>query len=67
MDAQIAADLAFGGVEVLGATQRPRRFLAGDADGRVLFDVATARCGTLDEGRTDTGGASPLKDSVGPR
>ncbi|GHG02108.1 hypothetical protein GCM10018777_11050 [Streptomyces albogriseolus] len=63
-DAQIAADLALGGVEVTWATQRPSRFLADDVDGRVLSDVATARRRALDEARTDTGGVASLGDIV---
>ncbi|MBC9723867.1 ArsO family NAD(P)H-dependent flavin-containing monooxygenase [Streptomyces sp. TRM68367] len=62
--AQIAADLARVGVEVTWATQRPPRFLADDIDGRVLFDVATARRRALDAGRTDTGGIASLGDIV---
>ncbi|QIJ60775.1 ArsO family NAD(P)H-dependent flavin-containing monooxygenase [Streptomyces sp. JB150] len=63
--AQIAADLALAGdVEVIWATRRPPRFLADDIDGRVLFDVATARRRALDEGRTDTGGVAALGDIV---
>ncbi|MEV5343069.1 FAD-dependent oxidoreductase, partial [Streptomyces sp. NPDC052676] len=61
--AQIAADLAStGDVEVTWATPRPPRFLPDDIDGRVLFDVATARRRALDEGRTDTGGVAALGD-----
>ncbi|MFD4975940.1 ArsO family NAD(P)H-dependent flavin-containing monooxygenase [Streptomyces sp. NPDC058424] len=63
--AQIAADLALAGhVEVTWVTQRPPRFLADDVDGRVLFDVATARRRALDAGRTDTGGVASLGDIV---
>ncbi|WP_326754131.1 ArsO family NAD(P)H-dependent flavin-containing monooxygenase [Streptomyces hirsutus] len=63
--AQIAADLALAGdVTVTWATQRPPRFLADDIDGRVLFDVATARRRALDEGRSDTGGVASLGDIV---
>jgi putative flavoprotein involved in K+ transport len=63
--AQIAADLALtGDVEVTWATPRPPRFLPDDIDGRVLFDVATARRRALDEGRTDTGGVAALGDIV---
>ncbi|TPQ21133.1 ArsO family NAD(P)H-dependent flavin-containing monooxygenase [Streptomyces sporangiiformans] len=61
--AQIAADLAYG-AQLTWATQRPPRFLADDIDGRVLFDVATARRRALDEGRTDTGGVASLGDIV---
>ncbi|MFD4261391.1 ArsO family NAD(P)H-dependent flavin-containing monooxygenase [Streptomyces sp. NPDC058534] len=62
--AQIAADLALDGVVVTWVTQRPPRFLADDVDGRVLFDVATARRRALDEGRGDTGGVASLGDIV---
>ncbi|MFM9700875.1 ArsO family NAD(P)H-dependent flavin-containing monooxygenase [Streptomyces europaeiscabiei] len=61
--AQIAADLARG-TDLTWATQRPPRFLADDIDGRVLFDVATARRRALDEGRTDVGGVASLGDIV---
>ncbi|MFJ5155365.1 ArsO family NAD(P)H-dependent flavin-containing monooxygenase [Streptomyces sp. NPDC088353] len=63
--AQIAADLALDGrVDVTWATQRPPRFLADTIDGRVLFDVATARRRALDAGRSDTGGVAALGDIV---
>ncbi|WP_281153946.1 ArsO family NAD(P)H-dependent flavin-containing monooxygenase [Streptomyces sp. HYC2] len=63
--AQIAADLALDGrVDVTWATQRPPRFLADTIDGRVLFDVATARRRALDAGRGDTGGVAALGDIV---
>ncbi|MET9391996.1 ArsO family NAD(P)H-dependent flavin-containing monooxygenase [Streptomyces sp. NPDC006624] len=61
--AQIAADLA-ADTELTWATRRPPRFLADDIDGRVLFDVATARRRALDAGRTDTGGVASLGDIV---
>ncbi|MDX2531571.1 ArsO family NAD(P)H-dependent flavin-containing monooxygenase [Streptomyces scabiei] len=60
---QIAADLARG-TDLTWATQRQPRFLADDIDGRVLFDVATARRRALDEGRTDVGGVASLGDIV---
>ncbi|MFF5523055.1 ArsO family NAD(P)H-dependent flavin-containing monooxygenase [Streptomyces coeruleorubidus] len=63
--AQIAADLALDGrVEVTWVTQRPPRFLPDDIDGRVLFDVASARRRALDAGRSDTGGVASLGDIV---
>ncbi|GAB2468392.1 ArsO family NAD(P)H-dependent flavin-containing monooxygenase [Streptomyces incanus] len=63
--AQIAADLALAGdVPVTWATRRPPRFLPDDIDGRILFDVATARRRALDEGRSDTGGVASLGDIV---
>ncbi|GHG99072.1 monooxygenase [Streptomyces lanatus] len=61
--AQIAADLAYN-THLTWVTQRPPRFLADDIDGRVLFDVASARRRALDEGRTDTGGVASLGDIV---
>jgi len=45
-------------------TQRPPRYLPDDVDGRVLFDVATARADALAQGRTDTGGVGALGDIV---
>ncbi|MEH0557642.1 ArsO family NAD(P)H-dependent flavin-containing monooxygenase [Streptomyces sp. B21-101] len=62
--AQIAADLALHGVELTWVTQRPPRYLADDIDGRVLFDVATARRRALDAGGSDTGGVASLGDIV---
>ncbi|MFE0803334.1 ArsO family NAD(P)H-dependent flavin-containing monooxygenase [Streptomyces sp. NPDC058812] len=63
--AQIAADLSLDGrVETTWVTRRPPRFLPDDIDGRVLFDVATARRRALDEGRGDTGGVASLGDVV---
>ena len=62
--AQIAADLALGDVNLTWVTQRPPRFLADDIDGRVLFDLATARRLALDKGHTDTGGVASLGDIV---
>jgi putative flavoprotein involved in K+ transport len=62
--AQIAADLTLNGVEQTWVTQRPPRYLADDIDGRVLFDVATARRRALDAGRTDTGGVASFGDIV---
>ncbi|MFC8244534.1 ArsO family NAD(P)H-dependent flavin-containing monooxygenase [Streptomyces chartreusis] len=61
--AQVAADLACD-THLTWVTQRPPRFLADDIDGRVLFDVASARRRALDEGRTDTGGVASLGDIV---
>ncbi|MFE5819059.1 ArsO family NAD(P)H-dependent flavin-containing monooxygenase [Streptomyces sp. NPDC056479] len=61
--AQIAADLAYD-TELTWVTQRPPRFLPDDIDGRILFDVATARRRALDEGRTDTQGVASLGDIV---
>ncbi|MEU2110834.1 ArsO family NAD(P)H-dependent flavin-containing monooxygenase [Streptomyces sp. NPDC019507] len=61
--AQIAADLV-GHADLTWVTPRPPRFLPDDVDGRVLFDVATARRKALDAGRTDTGGVASLGDVV---
>lgn len=61
--AQLAADLAYD-TDLTWVTQRPPRFLADDIDGRVLFDVATARRRALDAGRTDLGGVASLGDIV---
>ncbi|GGW72597.1 hypothetical protein GCM10010381_66660 [Streptomyces xantholiticus] len=61
--AQIAADLAHE-TELTWVTRREPRFLADDIDGRILFDVATARRRALDEERTDTGGVASLGEIV---
>lgn len=45
-------------------TPRPPRFLADDVDGRVLFDVATARATALTRGEPDPGGVGGLGDIV---
>ncbi len=45
-------------------TLRPPRFLPDDVDGRVLFDVASARSAALAAGRSDEGGVSALGDIV---
>jgi len=45
-------------------TPRPPRFLPDDVDGRVLFDVATARAAALARGEADDGGAGGLGDVV---
>jgi putative flavoprotein involved in K+ transport len=45
-------------------TQRPPRYLSDDVDGRVLFQVATARSAALAEGGADTGGVAALGDIV---
>ncbi|THC55020.1 ArsO family NAD(P)H-dependent flavin-containing monooxygenase [Streptomyces sp. A1499] len=62
--AQIAADLALGGVDSTWVTRRPARFLADGIDGRALFDAATARRRALDTGAADTGGVASLGDIV---
>jgi putative flavoprotein involved in K+ transport len=45
-------------------TRRPPRFLPDDVDGRVLFDVATARAAALSRGEQDGGGVGGLGDIV---
>lgn len=45
-------------------TPRPPRYLPDDVDGRVLFDVATARRAALAQGGTDPGGVAALGDIV---
>lgn len=45
-------------------TTRTPRFLPDDVDGRVLFQVATARRAALDRDGTDTGGVAALGDIV---
>jgi putative flavoprotein involved in K+ transport len=45
-------------------TSRPPRFLPDDVDGRVLFDVATARAHALARGEPDSGGVGGLGDIV---
>ncbi|MEP6560828.1 MAG: ArsO family NAD(P)H-dependent flavin-containing monooxygenase [Nakamurella sp.] len=45
-------------------TPRPPRFLPDDVDGRVLFDLASARSAALAAGRGDDGGVSALGDIV---
>jgi putative flavoprotein involved in K+ transport len=61
--AQILAEVSRT-AETVWVTQRPPRFLPDDVDGRVLFQVATARRNALDAGDTDTGGVSSLGDIV---
>jgi len=45
-------------------TLGPPRFLPDDVDGRVLFDVASARSAALAAGRGDQGGVAALGDIV---
>jgi len=45
-------------------TPRPPRLLPDDVDGRVLFDVATARAAALARGEHDGGGVGGLGDVV---
>lgn len=61
--AQLLAELSLV-AETTWVTLRPPRFLPDDVDGRVLFDVATARRRALDAGERDPGGVSGLGDVV---
>ena len=61
--AQLLAELSLV-ADTTWVTLRPPRFLPDDVDGRVLFDVATARRRALDAGQTDTGGVASLGDVV---
>ncbi len=61
--AQLVAELSAVADTTWFTVTRPR-FLPDDVDGRVLFDVATARRRALDAGRDDPGGVSGLGDVV---
>ena len=61
--AQLLAELSLVADTSWVALRQPR-FLPDDVDGRVLFDVATARRKTLDAGRADPGGVAGLGDVV---
>jgi putative flavoprotein involved in K+ transport len=61
--AQLLAELSKV-ADTTWVTLRPPRFLPDDVDGRVLFEVATARRKALDAGHTDTGGVASLGDVV---
>ncbi|GAA2159583.1 putative flavoprotein involved in K+ transport [Humibacillus xanthopallidus] len=61
--AQLLAEVSLV-AETTWVTLRPPRFLPDDVDGRVLFDVATARRLALDAGEPDTGGVAGLGDVV---
>jgi putative flavoprotein involved in K+ transport len=61
--AQLLAELSLV-ADTTWVTLRPPRFLPDDVDGRVLFDVATARRRALDAGRPDPGGVAGLGDVV---
>lgn len=61
--AQLVAELSQV-TRTIWATARQPRFLPDDVDGRVLFEVATARRRALDAGRRDTGGVALLGDVV---
>jgi putative flavoprotein involved in K+ transport len=61
--AQLLAEISLV-AETTWVTLRPPRFLPDDVDGRVLFDVATARRRALDSGERDPGGVAGLGDVV---
>lgn len=61
--AQLLAELSLV-ADTTWVTLRPPRFLPDDVDGRVLFNVATARRKALDAGHADTGGVASLGDVV---
>ncbi len=62
--AQILAEVSTVAASTTWVTQRPPRFLPDDVDGRVLFDVATARSQAVAQGRADDGGVAGLGDIV---
>ncbi|WP_433872878.1 ArsO family NAD(P)H-dependent flavin-containing monooxygenase [Saccharopolyspora sp. CA-218241] len=61
--AQILAELSTV-ADTTWATRRPPRFMPDDVDGRVLFDLATARHAARRAGLPDTGGPAALGDIV---
>lgn len=61
--AQVVAELS-SVADTTWCTATAPRFLPDDVDGRVLFDVATARRKALDAGRPDPGGVAGLGDVV---
>lgn len=61
--AQLLAEVSLV-ADTTWVTLRPPRFLPDDVDGRVLFEVATARRRALDSGRADSGGVAGLGDIV---
>ena len=61
--AQILAEVSTV-TDTLWVTPRPPRYLPDDIDGRVLFQVATARRAALSAGCSDTGGVAALGDIV---
>ncbi|MEO7784007.1 MAG: ArsO family NAD(P)H-dependent flavin-containing monooxygenase [Terracoccus sp.] len=61
--AQLLAEVSLV-AETTWVTLRTPRLLPDDVDGRVLFDVATARRRALDAGETDPGGVAGLGDVV---
>lgn len=56
--AQIAADLLPVAASVLWTTSEPPRYMPDDVDGRVLFQLATARKDRLSRGQEPADGAS---------
>jgi putative flavoprotein involved in K+ transport len=61
--AQLLAEISLV-AQTTWVTLRPPRFLPDVVDGRVLFDVATARRRALDAGERDPGGVAGLGDVV---
>ncbi|MEW1955469.1 ArsO family NAD(P)H-dependent flavin-containing monooxygenase [Terrabacter sp. NPDC080008] len=61
--AQLLAEVSLV-ADTTWVTLRPPRLLPDDVDGRVLFEVATARRKALDSGRDDPGGVAGLGDVV---
>jgi putative flavoprotein involved in K+ transport len=61
--AQLLAELSLV-AETTWVTLHPPRFLPDEVDGRVLFDVASARRRALDAGVEDSGGVRALGDVV---
>ena len=55
--AQLLAEISLV-ADTTWVTLRPPKFLPDDVDGRVLFDVATARRRALDAGERDPGGVA---------
>jgi putative flavoprotein involved in K+ transport len=62
--AQLLAEVSTVAANTTWVTPRPPRFLPDDVDGRVLFDVASARSAALAAGRGDQGGVAALGDIV---
>jgi len=61
--AQLLAEVSLV-ADTTWVTLRPPRLLPDGVDGRVLFEVATARRKALDSGRSDPGGVAGLGDVV---
>lgn len=62
--AQIAAELALGGVDTTWFTTHPPRWMPDDVDGRVLFSRNRQRMLALAKGEPDPGSESELGDIV---